>query len=223
MTTADWFLLCFAFGFVWSMASLLFGSLRFHGHAHVGHIHQHGPLHHHAGGSAVQHIGHAGRSGWAPAWDFLNIHSIAIFLAWFGGCGYLMSRHTGLAFFAVILASVLAGLAASFAVVTLLRFLAARERVLDPFDYEMTGVVGYVSSPIREGRTGEMLFIRDGARKAACARSEDGRPLERGTEVVVTKYERGIAFVRTWDAFAAETEARAQKDLERGDGEAPRA
>jgi membrane protein implicated in regulation of membrane protease activity len=149
------------------------------------------------------------------------VHSIAIFLAWFGGCGYLLSRHTGLAFLAVLFAAVLAGIGASVAVVSMLRFLASRERVLDPFDYEMIGAVGRVSSPIRQGGTGEIVFLQDGARRAASARSDEGKAVERGIEVVITRYEKGIAYVRSWDAFT-ERVADADQNLSRGDGEAPR-
>ena len=215
MTSTNWYLLCFAFGFVWSVASLFLGSLHFHGHAHGG------PFHHH-GASAVRHLGRVGRSGSTAAWDFLNVHSIAIFLAWFGGCGYLMSRHTGLALLAILLASLFAGLGAAFILVAFLRFLSAKERVLDPFDYEMVGVVGNISSPIRQGGTGEIFFARDGARKSASVRSDDGTPLKRGTEVVVTRYENGIAYVRTWEAFASDGASAGGQELKRGDGEAPR-
>lgn len=220
MKTTDWYLLCFVFGFVWSVASLLLGSLRIHGHVHGGHTHA-GHLLHHGHAPTIRHLGRGGHSGSSAAWDFLNVHSLAIFLAWFGGCGYLMSRHTGIALVGVLLASVLAGLAASFVLVSFLRFLAARENVLDPFDYDMIGVLGHVSSPIRPGGTGEILFARDGARKAAAARSDDGETVQRGTEVVVTRYEKGIAYVRTWEAFA-ESGEEAGEEPKRDDGEAPR-
>lgn len=215
MTTANWYLLCFAFGFIWAIASLAAGSLRIHGHTHSG-------LHHHGADHAIQRGSRGPRATSNAAWDLLNVHSITIFLAWFGGCGYLMSRHSGLAAFAIVFASALVGLAASSAVVLVLRFLAARERVLDPLDYEMTGVLGRVSSPIRQGGTGEIFFVRDGARTSACARSDNGQPIGRGIEVIVTRYERGIAYVRTWDSFA-EAELGNDLGLNRGEGEAPRA
>ena len=31
------------------------------------------------------------------------------------------------------------------------------------------------------------------------ARSEDGSAIAKGTEIMVTRYERGIAYVRVWD------------------------
>ncbi len=55
---------------------------------------------------------------------------------------------------------------------------------------------GSVSSTVREDGTGEMIFSQNGVRRAASARSEDGGPMAKGAEVVVTRYERGIAYVR---------------------------
>jgi hypothetical protein len=40
-------------------------------------------------------------------------------------------------------------------------------------------------------------------------RSEGGSPIAKGTEVVVTRYERGIAYVRTWDEVSGQAEANA--------------
>jgi hypothetical protein len=80
---------------------------------------------------------------------------------------------------------------------------------MDPADYEMVGVLGRICSPIREGGTGELIYSQDGARKVSGARSEDGVAIAKGTEVVVTRYEKGIAYVRPWDELAGqEIEAR---------------
>jgi membrane protein implicated in regulation of membrane protease activity len=210
MTHSDLYLLCFVFGFVWSVAALLFGSFHLHDHMHGPHVHHHG-MH------SPRDIGRAASDShiWS---EFLNVNSFAIFIAWFGGCGYLMSRHSGLGFAIVLLSSVLAGLVAAFLLAYFLRFLHRRERVLDPFDYDMVGVLGRVSSTIREGGTGEILFSRDGARQSACARSEEGQPIERGIEVIVTRYEKGVAYVRTWSAMTNYEAAYKEQDL-RGSGE----
>ena len=50
-----------------------------------------------------------------------------------------------------------------------------------------------------------MVYIRDGARKPAAARSEEGTLIARGEEVIVTRYERGVAYVRTWEAMTQRT------------------
>jgi len=84
----------------------------------------------------------------------------------------------------------------------LFKVLLAHERDLDPADYEMVGVLGRLSSTVRENGIGEMIFSQDGARRAASVRSEDGRPIAKGVEVVVTRCERGIAYVRIWDEIS---------------------
>jgi hypothetical protein len=79
----------------------------------------------------------------------------------------------------------------------------AHDYSLDPLDYEMTGVLARVGGSIRSRGTGEIIFIQDGARRASAARSETGEPLSTGEEVIVTRYEQGIAYVRRWDELAA--------------------
>jgi membrane-bound ClpP family serine protease len=81
----------------------------------------------------------------------------------------------------------------------LFKVLLPRERVMSSEDTEMTGVLAQVSDSIRSnGGIGEILFLQTGARRSSAARSDDGRTIERGTEVVVIRYERGVAYVRPW-------------------------
>jgi membrane-bound ClpP family serine protease len=82
------------------------------------------------------------------------------------------------------------------------KVLMAHDYSMDPLDYEMVGVLGKVSSSVRPNGTGEMIFEQDGGRKACAARSELGEQLVKGEEVVVTRYESGIAYVRRWDELA---------------------
>ena len=44
----------------------------------------------------------------------------------------------------------------------LVKVLLADEKELDPADYDMIGVLGRVSSTVREGGTGEMIFSQNG-------------------------------------------------------------
>jgi hypothetical protein len=62
----------------------------------------------------------------------------------------------------------------------------------------MVGVLGRLSIPIREGGTGELIYSQGGTRRVTGARSEDGVAIPKGSEVMVTRYEKGIAYVRTW-------------------------
>jgi len=66
------------------------------------------------------------------------------------------------------------------------------------------GVLGHVTSGIHEGGTGEIVYSQEGARHTCGARSEDGSAIERGTEVVVTRYEKGLAYVRVWTDMVAD-------------------
>jgi hypothetical protein len=82
----------------------------------------------------------------------------------------------------------------------LFKVLLPHERILTSEEGEMTGVLAQVSNTIREGNgIGEIIFSQTGARRSAAARSEDGVPIARGTEVIVLRYEHGIAQVRRFD------------------------
>jgi len=195
MNWSDIYLFCFAIGALWSLASLLLGGLHV-GHGHIGHAHG---LHGHGGhGAGAQGHGHQGGAG---SWfsSMINPSALAVFLAWFGGIGYLLTRHSGLGFWIDLGIAVIVGLTGAWFLAMFLRFLQSRERPLDPADYEMIGVLGRVSSAIRPDGVGELIYTRDGARSPVAARSEDGKEIRRGEEVIVTRYERGIAYVRTWD------------------------
>ncbi len=206
MNWPDIFLLCFAIGALWSFASLLLGGMHLghsaHGHLHVhAHgVHAHGHAAHGHGHSSA----HAGpHDGAAASWigSMVNPSCAAVYLAWFGGVGYLLTRHSGLAFWLDLVIAVAVGLTGAWILAGFLRFLQSRDQPLDPADYEMVGVLGRVSSTIRPDGVGEVIYVRDGTRIPVCARSDGGVEIPRGEEVVIARYERGIAFVRTWEAM----------------------
>lgn len=202
MTWLDVYLFCFAVGALWSFATVLLGGMHLgHGHgAHWHGVHGHG-AHAHAAGHG--HGAHSHTLGQEASWlaSLINPSAAAIFLAWFGGVGYLLTRHSPLFWWIDVGVAAAIGLAGAWVLAAFLRFLQSREQPLDPLDYEMAGVLGRVSSTIRSGGVGELIYLRDGARHCAPARSEDGTDIGRGEEVIVTRYEKGIAFVRTWDAM----------------------
>jgi hypothetical protein len=69
------------------------------------------------------------------------------------------------------------------------------------WDYRHEGAVGTVSMGIHPGGTGEVIFEQKGIRRSAGARSEDGSAIEKGSEVVISRYEKGIAYVKKWSDF----------------------
>lgn len=184
MTWANFYLLCFAFGFAFSLLSFLAGGL----HWHLPHIGTHGHAHH--------------------ASAFLSPVTLAAFLAWFGGVGYLLTRYSALGLVLGLGISIVGGLTgAAIIYLFLAHVLMSEEEDLDPADYIMTGVLGQTSMPIRESGTGEIIYSQAGTRHTCGARTEDGSALAKGVEVVVTRYEKGIAYVRTWDQMTAEPAA----------------
>ena len=203
------YLICFVVGFAFTALSFLSGTLHFHfhlpGHGHVqfggGHAgggHGHGVTHGAAHGTQVR-AGHA-QGGHFP---FFNPMSIAVFLAWFGGTGYLLVHLRHIWVLAGLALASLAGFTgAGLVFVFVAKFLMARDFSLDPADFEMVGVLGKVSGTIRNGGTGEIIFEQQGARKACAARSENAEDIERGAEVIVTRYEHGVAYVRRWSELA---------------------
>jgi membrane-bound ClpP family serine protease len=176
----SFYLICFSVGFVLSLLSVIGGF----GHLHIGHMaHGHGA-----------HTGHRGNG-----LSSVNGFTITAFLCWFGGVGYLLHRYSGFVAPLVLALAVVSGIAgAALLWAVLFKLLLPRERVLTGEDTEMTGVLGHISDAIRDSNgTGEIIFSQTG--RAAAARSEDGHAIERGAEVVVIRYERGIAYVRRWD------------------------
>ena len=192
MHAQDWYLVCFGVGLVLALLTY-FGGF---GHVHLGHLHGgHCHLGHGHAGHLHTHAPGTHDAGISP----LNGFTLMAFLCWFGGTGYLLQRFTGLlavGVFAVALISGLAGAAIIFWF--LARVLLPRERELTAEDTEITGMLARVSSTIREGGTGEIAYSQGGARRAAAARSDAGAPIARDTEVVVLRYDRGIAYVRPW-------------------------
>jgi hypothetical protein len=64
-----------------------------------------------------------------------------------------------------------------------------------------------VSSSIREGGTGEIIYSQEGTRRVCGARSEDGTAISKGEEIIVTRYEKGIAYVRRWEELTADEDS----------------
>jgi membrane protein implicated in regulation of membrane protease activity len=149
------------------------------------------------------------RAGGRADLSFFNFGTIAAFLAWFGGTGYLLERYYAVWFVLALGIATLSGIGAAAVVFWFLaRVLMSREEALDSADYDMAGVLGRLSIPIRPGGTGELIYSQEGTRHVTGARSEDGLGIAKGAEVMVTRYEKGIAYVRPWEDPAGELEAK---------------
>lgn len=202
------FLVCFIVGFVLALLSVMSGLLELHlpghlgqvFHLHVPHAHVHVPHGHiHVDGGAHAHTG--GGSDISP----INFPTIMAFLAWFGGTGYLLTSVYGMWYLTALLFACMAGLVGAGIVFWFfVKVMVASERPMDPTEYRVVGAVGTLTLGIRQGGTGELVYVQGGARKTAAARSEDGGAIPKGTEVAVISFERGIAYVRPWEELAGD-------------------
>jgi hypothetical protein len=181
------FLGCFVVGFLLSVLSFAFGIVDMHVHfpwethvnlgaAHAGHVHGVGPI---------------------------NFATLTAFVAWFGGAGYLLTTQFRWLTVPALVASVPVGLAGAAIVFFLMaKVLWSPHENMMSADYDMVGVLGRLTQPIRPGGIGELVYTQGGTRKSCGARSADGMAMEKGAEVVVTGYERGIASVKRWTDLA---------------------
>jgi membrane protein implicated in regulation of membrane protease activity len=213
MTWSDFYLTCFAVGFLLSAISFIAGGMRWQlhlphfphagGHVGAGHVGAgHAPTAANNNPAAGAHPGHH-----APVSPF-NFITMTAFLAWFGGTGFLITRFSSIWFALGLMIALGAGLfGAGIVFLFLTHVLISHEENMDSADYEMVGVLGRISMPIRENGTGEIIYSQAGTRRTCGARSENDTALEKGAEIVVTRYDKGIAYVRLWEEMNNEERA----------------
>jgi hypothetical protein len=184
------FLGCFVFGFVFSVLSFALGAvgLQFHGHApfvHHPHLLHHTP---------------AANAGISP----FNFATLMAFLAWFGGTGYLLTARFGWLVLPALGIGVVAGvIGATIVFWVMARVLWSPNENMKIADARVVGALGRVNQTIRDNGIGEVIYSSGGVRRSCGARSADGVAIPKGTEVVITGYERGIASVRRYEDLAA--------------------
>ncbi len=190
MSWSDVYLFCFIVGVALSVFSFMAGAI----HLHLP-FHMHLPFH----GTAA-HAHGASHGGAHISW--FNASTGLAFLAWFGGVGYLMTKYAHVQAFFVVGIATLAGVSAGWVVLRFLVKLAGpSDEPLREADRRIVGSLGTVSMTIRENGTGEIIFPLGGGRSCSGARSEDGAAIEKGSEVVIERYEKGIAYVKRWEEF----------------------
>jgi hypothetical protein len=205
----DWlanvFLFVFLFGVIFTVASLVLGFADLGG-AHGAHTSA--PV----GGHQIDiHVGHHdihigshdgdGSQGQDAVNDgpgILNMPTIMAFFTWFGGVGYLLRQNLGAGPYLATAVALASGLVGG----TIMFFLLARflwpmmSKPLLTSEYDLPGTAARVVSPIRAGGVGEIVYTKGGSRFTAGARSVDDSAIAKGTEVVVLRYERGLAYVQ---------------------------
>jgi hypothetical protein len=173
---------CFFFGLLFSLVSLLVG-----------------------GDGIGPDLGGEGDGG-----SFLpvNLSTLLAFVAWFGGVGFIVRNAGGWPVAAALATGVVGGLLGAFVVARIVStFVSPKGAVLDPADYRLPGTIARVTSSIRAGGVGEVVYEQGGVRQVSAARSESGLPLARGEEVVVLRSVGGVAFVEPSATFFADRDA----------------
>ncbi|HWR16591.1 MAG TPA: hypothetical protein VN577_17330 [Terriglobales bacterium] len=198
MTWADFYLICFVVGLLLSVLAFILGDL---------HLHIHLPFHIHLPNFDFGHVdsGHgigAGDAGGLPA---INFGTLTTFLAWFGGIGYLLVRHSNLYALSALGVAFFGGLVGA----AIVFFVISRVFLRNEADYiaddgDMVGVLGRITSSVFQGGTGELTYVQGGTRHSCAARTDDGSAISKGTEVVVTRYDRGVAYVKPWEELEEE-------------------
>lgn len=205
------FLGCFMFGFVAALASFVLGGaheLHLPG-AHLGGGHFGGHVHADFGHAAHVDVGHGAHAG-AGAHDgpdslgAINPTTVLTFLTWFGGAGFILHNFYDVrAVLSLALAGGVGLIGAGIVFLFLLKVILPHQALMREGDYDPVGSVGRLTVAIREDGVGEVVYARGGTRRSAGARSLDGRALERGTEVVIAKYDRGLAYVQPWTEYVS--------------------
>jgi membrane protein implicated in regulation of membrane protease activity len=218
MTWSDIYLLCFLVGFSLSILSFLAGAVHIHLPFNMHFPFHLGPMGGHVGGHGVGHAsvghgpGHAGTghaSGSAARNNsahlpWFNAITAMAFLAWFGGVGYILTNYSHLVAVLSLCIASFSGLLAGFLVFRFMaRLMHTSNGEMNDWDYRLEGAIGTISMPIRASGTGEIIFEQDGARRSIGARCESGAAIPKGTEVVIERYEHGIAYVKPWDEFTS--------------------
>jgi membrane protein implicated in regulation of membrane protease activity len=136
----------------------------------------------------------------------LNLGVMLTFVTWLGGVGYLARNSFNAPLLLSLIIGVLVAVIAAAGIFRLLRYVRSRENVLRAEDYRLPGQIARVSSSIRAGGTGEVVYEQRGVRQVAAARSAQGDAVPRGTEVVILSVEKGIVYVDLWDRLVEDRE-----------------
>lgn len=137
-----------------------------------------------------------GASGPSP----LSLSTTMIFVTWFGATGYIARTWGGLAVpLTFLLAALIGFLGAALVYLFLAKVLWRGQTQLRPADYAVEGTIATVTSSIRAGGTGEIVYTLAGSKRVDGARSVDGSAIANGAEVSIVRYEGGLAYVAPLD------------------------
>lgn len=206
MFGSDWlanlFMGVFLFGLLFTAASLVLG---FVGGADLGGEGGHDVNFdvggHHVDVNVSPADGHAHADAGHVGPGVLNMPTFMAALTWFGGVGYLLRHSLGFNGYVAAGLAVASGLVGGGIMFVLLARVLwpMMSRPLSSADYRLPGTAARVVSSIRAGGVGEIVYVKNGSRFTAGAKSADDAAIQKGAEVVIISYEKGLATVQEID------------------------
>jgi membrane-bound ClpP family serine protease len=173
--------ICLGVGFLFTLASVVFGHLLGIGHdVHIEGGHVTG-----AGGHAESGFDNSDMPGVSP----FSPTVIASFIAAFGGLGIIFHEipATRPVWFSAPLAVVGAFFIASALVWMLRKLFRSTQGSSESRVIEVVGVVGEIITPIPEKGVGEIAYVQKGTRYSAPARELSGAPVPSGASVKIVR------------------------------------
>lgn len=130
----------------------------------------------------------------------LNLPALAAFLVSSGAVGYLLLRNTILSNVAISLIAIAGGVGGWIGMTIVMAKWALRPAQPSAHDEaeEFQGHPAIVVSAIHGEADGSIRYHRNGTEHVVSARHLTDRPLPSGTEVVIDRFEGGVAIVEDW-------------------------
>ena len=189
---AHFYLAVFVIGFALTVLTFVFG-IAGHSFGHGGDLGHGGDV-----GHGADAHGHG-----AISVPVVNFGTVTAFMTWFGGIGYLLSAYSQIVAVATVMVSIVGGLVGGGLIFLFMAKVLAPDQIpMDPSDYYLPGTLGRITVTVPPSGTGEMVYTQAGTRKTVAVRGAAGESIAKGTEVVVLRYERGIAYARPWEQVA---------------------
>lgn len=129
---------------------------------------------------------------------YLNLPAVAALMIAFGAVGYLFVRNSGFSTTSLLVLAAIGGGLGWFGMSMLMGKWALRPGEPNPHDAaeEIQGQPAVVVTAISIGSPGSIRYGHDG--QVAAAKSIDSSTLVPGTEVVIDRFDDGVAIVEDW-------------------------
>lgn len=133
---------------------------------------------------------------------YLNLPAVAAFMTAFGAVGYLLVRNSNLSALPTGLIALASGAGGWLGMSVLMAKWALRPATANAHNEadEVQGQLAVVVNPIHGNVPGSIRYDRNGSKHEAPALSIDHSELPHGAEVVIDRFEDGVAIVEDWAA-----------------------